>query len=223
MKIFPSIISADVLRLRDVVSELDAYVDGYHIDIMDDHFVPNLTWGPVFVNALRQITKRPFQVHLMVDNPHMWVDRLDLKAGDSFVFHVEAVFPRAISTIFDALVQRGWKRGLAINPKTPIDTLLQKIELLDEILVMSVEPGFSGQAFIDTTHRVKKVRDFCLQAGLKVPLMCMDGGINSSNISVIAAASVQLVGVANAVFNGGNPVQNIQNLRQLANPCSGGC
>lgn len=203
------------MRLEAVIGELDAYVDGYHIDIMDDHFVPNLTWGPLFVNALRQITQRPFQVHLMVDNPHTWVDRLDLKPADSFVFHVEAVSPDSMDSIFDQVLQRGWNRGLAINPKTPIDVLLKKVNSLDEVLVMSVQPGFSGQEFIDTTARVHQVRDFCLDAGINVPLMCMDGGINAQNISTVAAVGVDLIGVANAVFGSKNWVENIANLRQL--------
>lgn len=223
MKIFPSLISADLLRLGDVIRAIDADVDGYHLDIMDDHFVPNLTWGPAFINALRAATARPFQVHLMVDNPLAWVTRLNLQTGDSFVFHVEAVVAEAVHELVGQVCERGWRVGLAINPGTPVEQITQYLQNLDEVLIMSVQPGFSGQLFIDTTARVRQVREFCLDAGIEVPLLCMDGGINIKNIGSVALAGVELVGVAKSVFDAGDAGKNIQNLRRLATSCLSGC
>ncbi len=219
MLIFPSIISCDLLNLERTIGSIDAHVDGYHIDVMDDHFVPNLTWGPMFISALRRITSKPFQIHLMIDDPKRWIDRVAFHAGDSFVFHLEALHDDdAVRSIVNSARNHGWRVGLALNPPTLLESIYPYIQDLDEILFMSVHPGFSGQSFIDVTA---KVREFIAhfhtsQSKKNHPLICMDGGVGPSNIGLLAGAGVEAVGVAAAIFGEGDPVQNIAQLRRLA-------
>jgi ribulose-phosphate 3-epimerase len=216
MKIFPSVISADLLNLRAVIHSIDEHVDGYHIDIMDDHFVPNLTWGPMFVAALRKATKRPFQIHLMVDNPEAWVSRLVFEAGDSFIFHVEAASGSSISQVLKSAKAVGWRVGLALNPQTDVERIGQHLASVDEVLIMSVNPGFSGQAFIDTSVKIPGLQALSSKLGVPMPLIAMDGGIGVQNIGALAKAGVELVGAAAAIFSGDDLVGNIKNLRQAA-------
>ncbi len=216
MKIFPSLISANLLQLGAVVQTIDDHVDGYHLDIMDDHFVPNLTWGPAFIAALRRITKKPFQIHLMVDNPAAWISRLAFNSGDSFIFHVEAVADSGIHTVLRDARSAGWRVGLALNPGTQVERVGQHLASMDEVLLMSVNPGFSGQSFIDTSAKATQLTALSGKLNVKMPVMCMDGGINESNIGSIANAGVELVGAASAVFGGNNEVENIKKLRIAA-------
>lgn len=217
MKIFPSLISANLLNLQATIDMIDPYVDGYHLDIMDAHFVPNLTWGPAFINALRVVTAKPFQVHLMVDNPLAWIDLLDKKEGDSFVFHAEAVTLTVIHRVLDAAKKAGWRIGLALNPATQVEMLGQHLGMLDEVLIMSVNPGFSGQSFIDTTHKCGQITSLCEKIKVPKPLICMDGGINHANIKPLIEAGVDIVGAASAIFNG-DPLKNITALRSIITP-----
>lgn len=214
MKIFPSLVSADLLQLGAVIQAIDEYVDGYHLDIMDDHFVPNLTWGPAFIAALRKATAKPFQLHLMVDNPAQWIPRLAFNPGDSFVFHIEAVAPTAVHSVLDVAQNAGWKVGLALNPPTPVERVGQHLGRLDEILIMSVNPGFSGQGFIDTTYKIRQLHELAHKLKVTSPAICMDGGIGPWNVELLAKSGVQMIDVASAIFKG-EPIANIQHLRQL--------
>ena len=216
MKIFPSIISADLLNLEHVLKTIDSAVDGYHIDIMDGYFVPNLTWGPMFVKALRTITNRPFQVHVMVNNPAAWISRLTCVPGDSFIFHIEAVMASDVSSLIEAARKTGWRVGLAINPDTPIERITQYLPELDEVLVMAVNPGFSGQSFIDIVPKIQTLRTLSSKAGVQVPLIAVDGGVNLENIARLALVGVEIVGAAAAIFNEDDVIKNIQNLRQAS-------
>ena len=106
LQIFPSLISADILNLKTVLQQLDDHCDGYHIDVMDDHFVPNLTWGPAFVNAIRKATKRPLHIHLMVDNPASWVERIALEKADTFIFHHEVIHHEVMHPLIEKVKQK---------------------------------------------------------------------------------------------------------------------
>lgn len=216
MKIYPSLISSDLLNLKQTITTLDAYCDGYHIDVMDDHFVPNLTWGPPFVNAISAVTHLPLQVHLMVDNPQQWVERLELCVNDSFIFHIEAIqTENALQELVDQVKQKKYKVGLALNPKTNVQKIHSILPLLDEVLIMSVEPGFSGQAFMpEVTGKVdelKQLRDQ-LQGSFNI---CMDGGINDQNITELAKCGVDIVAVAAAIFFKDDPVKALQSLYEI--------
>ena len=214
MKIYPSLISSDILNLRNVVKMLDPHCDGYHIDIMDDHFVPNLTWGPAFVNALRKTTELPLDVHLMVDNPEEWVSRLELKKDDFFVFHIEAV--KDCLKIIKEVKKIGCKVGIALNPATPAEQIFPFLSELDQVLIMSVNPGFSGQKFIP---EVLKKADLLIKKrdleNLSF-LVSMDGGIGLSNIMEVADVGVDMVGAASAIFKKDDYVAAIQELYNQA-------
>lgn len=212
MEIYPSLISSDLLDLRATITQLDNFCDGYHLDVMDDHFVPNLTWGPAFINAITQSTHLPLQVHLMVDNPAAWIDRLKLCINDCFVFHVEAVSLDQAGEIINRLKKKKIKVGIALNPKTPFSVVESFLSLVDQVLVMTVEPGFSGQTFIpsvlekiDTLVSMRKDRDYFFKIGV-------DGGVNEENITLLKHHQVDMVGVASAIFFNTNPVEALEAL-----------
>ncbi len=149
MKIFPSLIASDLLRLNKTLMVLDAHCDGYHIDVMDFHFVPNLTWGPQFVNAFVQETTQPLHVHLMVDNPEQWLDIIDLRPIDTFIAHFEAFSDEnTCAQSIEKVRQKNVRVGLAINPETLVEELYSFLPVLDSVLLMSVSTGISGQTFI---------------------------------------------------------------------------
>lgn len=208
MKIYPSLISADLLHLGDVIKTLDSHCDGYHIDVMDDHFVPNLTMGPAFVQAIIDATELPIHLHLMVDNPEKWIDRVDLREQDFFIFHHEVVG----STELVNLKDKKYKIGIAINPDTKIESIFPYLDQLDYVLLMSVQPGFSGQKFIpEVLEKVKPLVDIRKSKNLKF-LIGMDGGIGLSNIEMLADAGVDDVGVASAIFSADDPVRALGEL-----------
>ncbi len=205
IEIFPSLISADILSLKNVIGLLDNHVDGYHLDVMDFHFVPNLTFGPAFVHAIANATDKPLHVHLMVDNPEQWLEVLKLRPCDVFVFHYEATSQHM--QLIDAVKQRGYKVGIAINPDTPPESVMEFVPHVDQVLVMSVQPGFSGQKFMpQVMEKLPK---------LSGATIAMDGGIGPDNISVLAQKGVTQFGIASAIFDTSDPVQTIRDLRSL--------
>ncbi len=208
IQIFPSLISANILSLQNVIETLDPHVDGYHLDVMDFHFVPNLTFGPAFVNAIAHATDKPLHVHLMVDNPEQWVEVLELRRHDTVIFHYEATTQHA--ALIDALKQKGYRVGIAINPQTSPDKVVEYLPLLDQVLVMSVEPGFSGQKFMpQVMEKLSVLAGKCTIA--------MDGGIGPDNIAMLAAKGVTQFGIASAIFDTSDPVQAIRGLRTQGN------
>lgn len=228
MKIYPSLISSDLLNLGETIEQLIDHCDGFHIDVMDDHFVPNLTWGPAFVQAISQKTKLPIHLHLMVDEPEKWLSRVELKKDDIFIFHIEAVagWPENKSADFVEEVNyllvktMGCKVGVAINPKTPVESVFSLLSSLDHVLLMSVEPGFSGQKFmpevLEKVETLKKQRE---KLGLSFSIG-MDGGINLETIKLAVQAGVDEVGVASAIFSAKpvsakDPVVALQKLYEI--------
>lgn len=210
MKIYPSLISADILNLRSVIKTLDSHCDGYHIDVMDDHFVSNLTWGPAFVEAIVSETKLPIHMHLMVDNPEKWVGRVGLRDKDFFIFHHEVVSDAL--KILNNLKDFKHKVGVAINPETPVEDIFSYLDKLDYVLIMSVKPGFSGQKFMpEVLEKVRVLVDHRESKSLNF-IVGMDGGIGLSNVKLLADAGVDEVGVASAVFSDGDPVRALGEL-----------
>ncbi len=235
MEIFPSLISADILNLEKTIKNLDSHCQGYHIDVMDDHFVPNLTWGPAFVNAIAEKTELPLHVHLMVTNPERWVDRLKLRKIDLLIFHLESF---SSATKIDNMIRdvkaKGWLVGIAIKPKTDVKLVFNYIKNIDHVLIMSVEPGFSGQAFIpgviSKVENLIKKRDeieknLLLERQrmvealldkdryLKLPFKIgMDGGIDSNNIKILSEAGVDQFGIASAIFSQKDYLKALENL-----------
>jgi ribulose-phosphate 3-epimerase len=219
MEIYPSFMCADLLNLEKAISTLDAHCDGYHIDVMDDHFVPNLTMGPDFVNAIVHATTKPVQVHLMVDHPKSWVDRLTLRENDTFVFHYE-VFEchKPIKDLIESVKAKGWKVGVAFNPQTDWALIKSDLLNLDKVLVMSVNPGFAGQKFIPSIiEKIKKIVVYKKTQNANFNIY-VDGGIGKDNIKEIAGLGVDAVVVGAAIFAEKNPLHALKELYEIAKP-----
>lgn len=221
-QIYPSLISADLLNLQKQINELDAYVDGYHIDIMDFNFVPNLTWGPAFHNAIRAATQKPLHAHLMVCNPEKYIDRLVLTRQDFFSFHLErcpdtqSIDYAYAHELIEKVKDKGVNASVAIKPSTPIDALEPVIGQVNDVILMSVEPGFSGQTFMDITYgRLEELQELKKQKASPCTIS-IDGGINEDNIIKLAQQGADRFCVASAIFDKLKPADAVIMLRQLA-------
>ena len=197
--LYPSIISADLLNLQNEIQLLQNNCDGFHVDVMDYHFVPNLTWGQPFIHAIAQYTTAPLHIHLMITQPDAFIHSLNLRAGDTIIFHIEAV--TAPEIIIEYLKKNQCKVGIALKPKTPPERMASLCELVDEILLMSVEPGFSGQQFLpESIDRLKKLAQMRDQQENKFAIV-MDGGINAQNLPSLTKHGLNGAAIAGAIFN----------------------
>lgn len=215
--IAPSILSADFAKLGEEVRAIDeAGADWIHIDVMDGHFVPNLTIGPGVVKALRPHTSKPFDVHLMISPVDAFVDAFVEAGADVITVHPEAG-PHLHRTI-QRIKALGKKAGVSLNPATPVDALDYVLDEIDLVLVMSVNPGFGGQKFISTQlGKIEAVRERIVQRGLKVELE-VDGGIDATTAREAVAAGATVLVAGTAAFRGGPRAyaDNIKALRGLS-------
>ena len=211
VKIYPSLIGGNLLCIEQSIKQLEPYCDGFHLDVMDNHFVPNVTFGADMVNAIAQATNKQLWVHLMVDNPRNWCDTLRLAPGSIVSFHIEAAHDH--QSITKCITEKKWIPSIAINPKTPVAKILSLLNSIDHVLVMSVEPGFSGQRFLESV--LPKVRE--LKKAKPTITIGMDGGINLENIAQIAAAGAQDLAIASGIFGSDDPVAALQALRKKVN------
>lgn len=203
MRIAPSILSADFARLGDeVVSVIAAGADWIHFDVMDNHYVPNLTVGPLVCSALRPVTKAPIDVHLMVEPVDSLIPMFAKAGADIVTFHCEASqhIDRTLSLIRD----HGMKAGLVFNPATPLDYVTYELDKIDIILLMSVNPGFGGQSFIPAVlPKIRAARSildhYFEETGRRIDLE-VDGGIKSANVAQVAAAGANIFVAGSAVF-----------------------
>jgi ribulose-phosphate 3-epimerase len=214
--IAPSILSADFTRLKEEIQAVEAAgADWIHADIMDGHFVPNLTFGPMVVEAVRRVTALPIDVHLMIQAPERFISDF-AKAGATFIcVHLETCvhLNRTVQLIRDC----GARPGVVLNPATPVEALRWILEYLDFVLLMSVNPGFGGQAFIaNSIAKVADLRRMILEHGLST-LIEGDGGVGAHNIAEIAAAGADVFVAGSAIFKSPDYRQTIGALRQLAN------
>ena len=219
--IAPSILSADFARLgADVEAVLDAGADIVHFDVMDNHFVPNLTIGPLVCEALRNYgITAPIDVHLMVEP----VDRLIpdfADAGASYItFHPEA--SRHVHRTLGLIRERGLKAGLVFNPATPLDCLQHVIDDLDMVLIMSVNPGFGGQTFIESSlDKLRAAREIIDSSGNDIRLE-IDGGVKTTNIGRIAAAGADTFVAGSAIFGSDDYAQTIADMRATVDNATG--
>lgn len=199
LKIAPSILSADFSKLGDEIRKIeDAGADLVHIDVMDGHFVPNLTIGLPVISSIRKVTKLPFDVHLMIDNAERYLEDYHRAGADIITVHAEAVtqLHRAIQTIH----RMGIKAGVSLNPATPLCAIEEVLDDVDMVLLMSVNPGFGGQSYIrSVTNKIKRLRDMCNERGLNTDIE-VDGGIDAVTIKDVAAAGANVIVAGSAVY-----------------------
>lgn len=215
IKISPSILSADFSRLGEEIRAIDAGgADYIHVDVMDGHFVPNITIGPLVVDAVRKVTAKPLDVHLMIENPDRYIPDFAKAGSDLITVHQEAV-PHLHRTV-QLIKSLGKKAGVSINPATPIATLDVILDDLDLVLLMSVNPGFGGQSFIPAIlAKITALRRRIEERGLSVEIE-VDGGVKADNIGQIAAAGADVFVAGSAVFSTADYAQTIALLRRNA-------
>lgn len=215
IKIAPSILSADFSRLGEDVQAVDrAGADYIHVDVMDGHFVPNITIGPLVVDALRKVTEKPLDVHLMIENPDLYIPEFARAGADIITVHQEAV-PHLHRTV-QLIKSLGKKAGVSLNPATPVETLDVILDELDLVLVMSVNPGFGGQSFIPSAlDKIRALRQQITQRGLSTELE-VDGGVKVDNIGEVVAAGADVLVAGSAVFNTDDYAATITALRENA-------
>jgi ribulose-phosphate 3-epimerase len=210
--VVPSLLLCDFGHLSDEVRKLEAAgVHSLHLDVMDGHFVPNLSYGVPIVEAVRRVTELPIETHLMISEPMRYAEQFVSAGADAVTFHVEAVAdPRPL---LEKLRSWGVVAGLAYNPETPVSAIAACLECCDLVLTMSVSPGFGGQAF--ETVALDKIRELSTLVGPEV-LLEVDGGVNASTIPQCAAAGAQLFVVGSAIFRQPDYGQSVATLTRLA-------
>jgi len=210
-----SILSADFARLGEQVS---AATEGgatvVHFDVMDGHFVPNITIGPPVLKSLRAATKLPIDCHLMIENPDQYVPDFAAAGADWISVHQEAC--RHLDRSLHLIQSHGMRAGVVINPATPVDTLSEVLDVVDYVLVMSVNPGFGGQKFIPSSlHKIRKLAELRRERGLNFRIE-VDGGIGLDTVAEVVQAGAEILVAGNAVFGKGDPKKNAEGLLRAA-------
>ena len=216
-KIAPSILSADFSKLGEEILAVEAAgADWIHIDVMDGHFVPNITIGPGPIQSLRKITRLPFDVHLMIENPERYIDSFADAGSDVITVHVEAA--RHLHRIIAHIRERGIKAGVSLNPATPFVQVEPILNDIDVLLIMTVNPGFGGQKFINNAlPKIRKAREMVNSTAPNVAIE-VDGGVTLHNIKSIAEAGADIIVAGASVFGSGNYKQTIWSMKAILLP-----
>lgn len=215
VKISPSILSSDYGKLSSELKRMeDCGADMLHIDVMDGHFVPNITLGAPIVKCIRKSSSLPFDVHLMISDPYKYIPDFVKAGSDIITFHVES--DSDIEKTMDLILASGKKAGLSVKPKTPIETVYPYLDKLSMVLVMTVEPGFGGQSFMeDMMPKVSAVKAEIERKGLDIDIQ-VDGGINKDTISVAAKAGANVFVSGNAIFSSNDAAKTIADFKAKA-------
>jgi ribulose-phosphate 3-epimerase len=213
VRIAPSVLSADLGRLREQVNRVvEGGAEWIHVDVMDGHFVPNLTFGAPMIRGLRRLTDRPLDVHLMVRHPERYIEEYADAGANLFTFHPEATVH--VQRHLAAVRERGMLAGLALNPSTPVGFAEEVLDDLDLVLVMSVNPGYGGQSYLPAaTDKIRRVRALLDQAGSRATLE-VDGGITTDTITEAWLAGADTFVAGTAVFGADDPAQAVRDLQR---------
>ena len=209
IKVAPSILSADFSCLECEIKRVErAGADLIHVDVMDGHFVPNITIGPAVVKSIRKVTKIPLDVHLMIENPEKYIDNFIAAGSDMITVHIEAVSGSGLRAQSSKLKKKGIKFGISLNPDTSISRIKPVLKFVDFVLVMSVHPGFGGQAFIPKA--IKKIAQ--LRKIFKKDI-AVDGGINDRTAKLVIDAGANVLAAGSYIFNAKNVSTAIERIR----------
>ncbi|MEH7492937.1 ribulose-phosphate 3-epimerase [Neobacillus niacini] len=200
LKIAPSILSADFAKLGEEILAVErAGADYIHVDVMDGHFVPNITIGPLIVEAIRPVTKLPLDVHLMIDNPDQYIEAFAKAGADYITVHVEAC--RHLHRTIHHIKSFGIKAGVVLNPATPVNTIQHILKDIDMVLLMSVNPGFGGQKFIpEVLPKIRKVKEMADAIGKEIEIE-IDGGVNSETAKLCVEAGANVLVAGSAIYD----------------------
>jgi ribulose-phosphate 3-epimerase len=213
VKIAPSILSADFARLGEEILDVErGGADWIHVDVMDGHFVPNITIGPLIVDAIRPVTKLPLDVHLMIEEPDRYIPQFAKSGADWITVHQEAC--RHLHRSLYLIKEQGVKAGVVLNPATPLATIEHVLPDLDMVLLMTVNPGFGGQKFIhNVVPKIKELRRMLDERGLGHVEIEIDGGVNAETARLCVEAGATVLVAGNAVFNQKDRAQAIATIR----------
>lgn len=214
IKIFPSLMAANQLNLASAVKKLEAYADGFHLDIMDAHFVPNLSLSTDVVHQLAQTTKKQLSVHLMVDNPEEIIETLHLKKNNVVTFHLEST--QHPEELIKEIKRKNLLVGIALRPATPLSSLYPYLDTIDQILIMTVEPGFSGQKIIpEIFQKIEDLANYQQVNNFFQPI-AVDGGITKANIKQLVDGGAEILSIGSAIFDAQDPVNALLELYRQA-------